>query len=204
MVTPGLAIDWHGREIIVPEEAGPFMIDQAVIEQAARQLHEHQGAGAERKPPKLAEQSLHMHKHVIIRLELGYRETEGGPVPAEPGSDCDTGPCVPGTIYEQYSVRFAPRPAREIDCGCEIPDLLDGTRIDHGALAKWVTRRRGLKPPGNPAIALANIRIRLDGEGPHHCKQEDIDIQVRPVVYSNDLLFQMLLCLNQRPGTQYS
>jgi len=203
MITPGMAIDWHGREIIVAEEAGPFPIDEAVIEKAAQPREQH-SQGSAQKPQKQEQQAHHEHHHVTIRLDLCYKETEGGPVPADPGSDCNTGPCVPGTIFEQYAVRFAPIPAREVDCECEIQDLLDGDRIDHGALVKWVTRHRSLKPPGNPCIALANIRIHRGDEGPHHCKQEDIDIHVRPIVYSNDLLFQMLLCLNQGPGPQYS
>ena len=30
-VTPGLAIDWHGREIIVPKETGPCKIPKSVL-----------------------------------------------------------------------------------------------------------------------------------------------------------------------------
>ena len=188
-LTPGLAIDWHGREILVPKEA-TLDIDEAVIEKAAQHQEQQSSRPQQQKGqrPKPQQQSRPEHHHVIIHLELCYKEIEGGPVPADPGGDCETGPCVPGTIYEKYTTQFVPTPAREVECGCEIPDLLDGDRIDHGALARWVTRHRTLRPPANPCIALANIRIHHYDDGPRHCRPEDIDIQVRPVVYSNDLL----------------
>ena len=58
MITPGMAIDWHGREIIVAEEAGPFPIDEAVIEKAA-QLREQHSQGSAQKPQKQKQQAHH-------------------------------------------------------------------------------------------------------------------------------------------------
>ena len=213
LITPGLAIDWHGREVIVPKEAGPYQIDQSIIDEAVRRQRPQPQKPQPQTPqhPKQQQQQQQQQQHgggpagqhVWIQVQLCYQETEGDPVPADPGGACDDSPCVPGTIYEGFSVRFAPTPARGVDCECRIPDLVEDGRIDHAALARWVTRHRPLEPPRNSCLALANVRIDLDGAGDAYCQHEHIDVTVRPVVYANDLLFQMFLCLNQGPGPQY-
>ncbi|HYO14626.1 MAG TPA: hypothetical protein VE685_15630, partial [Thermoanaerobaculia bacterium] len=45
----------------------------------------------------------------------------------------------------------------------------------------------------DPCITLANVR--LTGPGGHDCDPERIDITVRPIVYTNDLLLEILLSL---------
>jgi hypothetical protein len=47
------------------------------------------------------------------------------------------------------------------------------------------------KCPDDPCIPLAELRFSERG----HCRQDLIDISVRPVVFGNDLLFQLLLSM---------
>ena len=74
-----------------------------------------------------------------------------------------------------------------------IPDFITKGRLDYRALAKWVSEE--CPPcPENPCIPLANVHLDFDDEG-HHCHPGDIDIAIRPLVWTNDLLFELLWSL---------
>lgn len=188
VITPGLAIDWHGREVIVPAETKSYEIPQDVIEEAKGYHHHEPTKGASAADKKAALES------VVVQVQVVYRESDGGPVPVDTGGDCDSGPCVPGTTTEGYAVRFLPTPEKPVTCHCHVPDLVEDGGVDHAALARWVTRHVPLEPPRSAWVTLANIRV-MTSDPPQPCQHDQIDITVRPIVYSNDLLFQIDLGL---------
>src|SRR6266508_4160617 len=123
-----------------------------------------------------------------LNVVLCYQECESEPVAVLAG-DCSTGtPCTPGAIREQYRVTFEPGCADPIDVSCRFPDVISGGEIEYGALARWVTRDCP-DPPGNPCIPLANLRLDCRDDG---CDIDDIDIEIRPVVFGNAILFDIL------------
>ena len=71
--------------------------------------------------------------------------------------------------------------------------MIEEDELIHSALAHWVTRHVPHEHK-NPCITLANIDLPIDGENAH-CDDGHIDITVRPIVYSNHLLFEMFLGL---------
>ena len=66
-----------------------------------------------------------------------------------------------------------------------------GGRLNYKQLAEFVTSSCA-PVPCDPCIVLANIRLPKSGDA---CCADDIDISVRPIVYTNDLLFELLLGL---------
>jgi hypothetical protein len=207
-VTPGLAIDWHGREVIVPEATSCTIPDYVIAEAAAQQGNgkqqaqqapkksgQHGGKAGGEGPPK----------RVWVQVLIGYREEEGDPVAVDYGGDCGTATCVPGSVYERYRIHFAPTPAEGVRCQCHVPNLPSASPSElHRILADWVTRhrpKRHLVPPRDPDLVLANVPLDWADGGWRVCGS-DIDITVREVVYSNDLLFQLILGLAESPAQQ--
>jgi hypothetical protein len=176
VVRPGFAIDKWGREIVVPETTRPIAIPPEVASEAA----EH---GTADDPAGLA------------RVLLCYNECESDPTPVLAG-DCGTvDECEAGTIRERYRVIVKAGAAPPVHLGCRVPDLIFDDKIDYEALAKWVS---GGVPEvaADPCITLANLRLTADGG--HDCDPKRIDITVRPLVYTNDLLFEIILALLAR------
>jgi hypothetical protein len=123
-----------------------------------------------------------------VTVVLCYQECESEPVAVLAG-DCSTDtPCSPGAIREQYRVTFEQGCVDPIDVSCRFPDVISGGEIEYGALARWVTRDCP-DPPGNPCIPLANLRLDCRDDG---CDIDDIDIEIRPVVFGNAILFDIL------------
>jgi hypothetical protein len=176
VVHPGFAIDKWGREIVVPEATRPLAIPPEVASEAAEHRTADDPAG-------------------VVRVMLCYHQCESDPVPVLAG-DCGTvDECEAGTLRERYRVVFKPGPAPPVHLGCRVPDVIFDNKIDYEALTKWVS---GGVPElaVDPCIALANVR--LTPEGGHACDPDRIDITVRPLVYSNDLLFEIILALLAR------
>jgi hypothetical protein len=121
-----------------------------------------------------------------------YHECESDPMPILAGDCGNAQPCAPSTIREQYKIAFKEGCAPPISFECRIPEVASRRRIDYAALARWVSGTCPA-PQEEPCIPLANIR--LEGEHGHRCKPENIDITIRPIVYTNDLLFDLLLAL---------
>ncbi len=185
IVTPGFAIDKWGREIIVPEATRPIQIPPDVI------------AKARRKGGETESYSQWREKHhdddedgACVQVMICYHECETDPAPVLAG-DCHSAEvCAPGAIREGYQLKFTPRCERPNNDQCQIPHIVSEGRIDYEALVKWVTRERDcLTAPKDPCIRLAHIHLSEGG----HCDPERIDITVRPIVYTNDLLFDILL-----------
>ncbi|HEX5084104.1 MAG TPA: hypothetical protein VFY40_18805 [Blastocatellia bacterium] len=183
IVTPGFAIDKWGREIIVPEATRPIQIPPDVIAKARRK---------DEDAEFYAQRQEKHHRHdddACIQVMICYHECETDPAPVLAG-DCHSAEvCAPGVIREGYRIKFTPWCDHSNNDQCQIPHIVSEGRIDYEALVKWVTRERDcLTTPKDPCIRLAHIRLS-DG----HCDPEQIDITVRPIVYTNDLLFDILL-----------
>jgi hypothetical protein len=191
-ITPGVALDGWGREIVVPVRTAPVRIPPAVVEEACRRRESRDEDETEERPPgrRPARERDRRHGHVIVTL--CYQECESDPAPVLAG-DCGTAqPCAPGTINERYRIGFEPGRADSVDVSCRFPDVLRGGEIDYGALARWVTQECP-RPPRDPRIPLANLRLTDDKDKPaEDLEIEDVEIEIRPVVFGNDILFDLL------------
>jgi hypothetical protein len=189
-VQPGEAIDKCGREILICE---PYLVTLPDPDAAAA-TGSTPPAGTAAAVPNGGTDSGYCCDDNYVHLSVCYHECPSDPVPAM-GGDCDTsGLCSPGSIRETYRIeiddgKLAPAPTTS-----RIQDVISGGQINYGALAIYVTNSC-TKPPGDCCIPLANIRIPEPG-GKY--EQANIDITIRPIVYSNDLLYELLLAfMNQ-------
>lgn len=194
VVTAGLALDKWGREIIVPDKTGPIEIPPHLLPDPV--IDDSPDAPEDPKPRKRQRKDDHDDpggRGPVIRVLLCYHECESDPTPVRSG-DCDSGDdCVPGAIRERFRVVFKEGPAPPIRLHCRIPDLFRSDRLDYDALAKHVSEGcPGLA--ADPCIPLANIRLSRRDPG-HECDPERIDVTVRPIVYTNDLLLEIILSL---------
>ena len=174
IVTPGVAIDKHGREIIVDQETQPVMIPALPAATAPEENKE--------------QEDLHLH------VVLCYHQCTDQPAPVLTGDCNGQQVCEPGVIRERYKVELRPGCVPPAEPQMYIPDVISSGKMDYETLVKWVSREC---PPcaEDPCIPLANIHLEEEG----HCAR-DIDITVRPIVYTNDLLFQLLLSIiNEAP-----
>jgi hypothetical protein len=188
VVTSGLAIDKWGREIIVPEKTGPIEIPPHLLPDPVTDE-------PPEKPPERSQRKRDREEDndPVIRVLLCYHECESDPTPVM-GGDCDTvEECAAGSIRERFRIVFKEGPAPPVRLHCRIPDLFYGGKLDYDALAKHVSEGCPALP-ADPCIPLANIRLSRHDPG-HDCDPERIDITVRPLVYSNDLLLEIILSL---------
>jgi len=177
---PGLAIDKWGREIVVPETSAPLAIPPDVAQDAID--HPQPGGG-----PKAGG---------VVRMLLCYHECESDPTPVLAG-DCGTvDECKPGTIRERWRVAWKAGAAPPVHLGCQLPELIFNGQIDYQALAKWVSENVA-EPAQDPCVPLANVEVTAAGG--HDCDPDRIDITIRPIVYTNDLLFEIILALLKPP-----
>jgi hypothetical protein len=122
-----------------------------------------------------------------VTVTLCYHECETDPVVVLAGDCSTTTPCAPGAIEEKYSIGFEPGSADPVEVSCRFPDVLRHGEIDYGELARWVTRECPA-PPRNPCIPLANVRLDCRADG---CDIERIEIEIRPIVFGNDLMLDL-------------
>jgi hypothetical protein len=180
-VSPGVAIDALGREIIV---STPVCIDPWAPPSDACD-----------KPTK----PLDRNTEPWVTLCIAYREcqTDYGPVLVP---DCDTkNGCAAGTIVESFALKVLPKE----------PPLLEYTLPDRACFSIFhaaATRRRGAineaieaiagicaEPPADTCVPLAYVKLRMDGTiGAIRVNG------YRPRVYSNAMLLDLILCLAQR------
>jgi hypothetical protein len=196
----GLAIDKHGREVVVPcEQTFEVETPEAGSEPVEAK---HEG-----KDP--ADDCPRLQRHLL----LYYHECLAEPAPVHT-SDCDhIEPCEPSAVHERFKLKvgrgLVPSPCSPL----QIDDLIktrfrDRSRrgggsieIDykfcHEALVELVSQ-----PCANcqddPCIPLANFSLVHDSQS-GKWKVADVDITIRPIVYSNDLLFQLMMSLMYDP-----
>jgi hypothetical protein len=174
VVSPGIAIDGWGREIILPAPR--------TINPSATTDDEGTPTGTTANPG------------AVVSICLAYAETDTDPVPVLV-ADCDTpGDCAPSTVLESAAilVRETPDPAPQ-PVGCQLqqdfplppnPDLhsILANRLANGC-PDWST-------PADPCVALARVTLGAPNE---------IDAAGgRQLVYSNALLYELILCLAAR------
>jgi hypothetical protein len=125
-----------------------------------------------------------------VHLCLLYHECESDPTPVL-ASDCeDTGPCAADTIYERYKIVVRPGRVPEPPHECNLIDLVGSKGIRFESLAQWVNEECSTLPE-DPCIPLGEIFIPDQGT----CHTDDIHTDRRPIVYSNDLLYELIVGL---------
>jgi len=181
VIKPGLAIDKQGREIVVEHQTQPIRVPVTL------------------PPPDDPEQKYPGGEGHECHVLLCYHECLTEPVHVLASECQEQEPCQPGVIQERYKLIFRNGCLPPASADLTIPDVIQGEgryEMDYATLVKWVSRQC---PPcsGDPCIPLANLYI---GDASAHPCQPDIDITVRPIVYTNDLLFQLLLSLIKEPS----
>ncbi|GGN58743.1 hypothetical protein GCM10010112_12760 [Actinoplanes lobatus] len=185
-VTPGVALDGWGREIVVPARSAPVTVPPELIERVCGADGDTKG----KRPPRDQDQDRGYRDRGWVTAVLCYHECESDPAPVLDGDCGTTQPCTPGTISERYRIGFEPGRADPPDVSCRFPDVLRDGEIDYGAIARWVTRECP-RPPRDPCIPLANLRLSDDGRPAGDVEIEDVQIEVREVVLGR-LLFDVL------------
>ncbi|HJQ85652.1 MAG TPA: hypothetical protein VKA21_16305 [Candidatus Binatia bacterium] len=171
VVLPGVAIDRAGREIVVPTRAQPVPLPPSPGQETT--------GSAEPAP---CDDGAWAH------VCLCFHECESDPAPVLVGECGEVEHCVPGAVRERYRVIVREGKAKPAECPCCGSDVVSGGRINHQALAIRVTRR--CRPvPADPCILLANVRLP---RGQASVSPNDINITVRPVVYTNHLLYELV------------
>lgn len=171
VVTPGLALDKHGREIVVPCRSKKVKVDPMPAPDPAKPEPEHCGSE-------------------WAHLAICYCESQADPEPVLAGG-CDSNErCSPGAVREAYDLRVRDGKAPEVSVDCQIPQLIKGNSVNYRALVEWVSAP--CDDCEDPCITLGNIRRPQAGG---RLDATDIDISVRPVVFSLDLLWELVLAL---------
>lgn len=213
-VTPGLAIDAWGREVVVPELSRPVYLGKDLIRRVCGRDDDNcddngtpssNGYGDDKNPPAQGaddgeqtperlgngkEDHDHDHEEACLTVTLCYEECESDPVDVLAGDCGSSNPCAPGSIRERYSIRFERGCRDPYEVSCRFPDVLRNGELDYRELARFVTRECP-DPPRNSCIPVANLRVSCE-EGNCDIDDENIDITIRPVVFGNALLFDML------------
>lgn len=175
----GVALDKAGREIVVPKDSASVAIPDAPPPPP--------------RPPTTDEEKNECDEQGYAHLCICYHECAGDPEPVHTG-DCDIpDPCPPGSIKERYKLCLLPRRAPKIHAVSKIEDLISGGRLNYEALANHIT---GNCPelPAHTCIPLANVKLPAAGQ---KADEDAIDITVRPIVFTNPLLYELLLALTQ-------
>ncbi|MEZ5351533.1 MAG: hypothetical protein R2762_02770 [Bryobacteraceae bacterium] len=179
IVKPGLALDKCGREIVVHCDSNAVTIEPMPADN-----------DGDKK-----EQARHCEDE-WVHLAICYEECKTSPEPVMAGG-CDSSErCSPGAIREGYELRVIPGKAPEISVDCDIPNLIKGNSVNYRALADWVSAP--CESESETCITLANIRRGATVE------LSDIDISARPIVYSLDLLWQLVVALTHETQSRRS
>jgi hypothetical protein len=122
-----------------------------------------------------------------VQVVLCYRQCETDPAAVLSDECGDASACSASSITERYKIMVQSGKAEAPDLEATSPDLIVNGRVNYYALVERVTRQCP-KVPVDLCIPLANVKLPSDNQP---C--EEIDISVRPIVYTNDILFEMLL-----------
>jgi hypothetical protein len=202
-VTPGLAIDKCGREIIICQQSAPVPLPPPPPTATGGSGMPPENVGA---APGAATATTATGDPTntdncgcgkFVHLLLCYLECPTDPVPAF-GGDCDTqAVCSPGAIHERYQLKIVDGRLDAARTTSALTTLFSNGTFNYKALSDYV---RGLDMQARGCdccIPLANIQLPLPGKS---YTSNNIDTSVGPIVYSNDLLYEMILALNQGPS----
>lgn len=171
VVTPGIALDRAGREIIVPRTSELVTLPP--------------------RPPATGTTAGNCEPEDFVHLCICFQQCEGDPTPVMVDDCGHTTTCAASSYQERYRCFLRDCKAPDIQRVSGLPDLVLNGRLNYYALVERVTRECP-SLPADACIPLANIRLPSGDDPP---KATDIDISPRPIVYSNDLLFDMFLAL---------
>ncbi len=193
IVLPGIAIDRCGREIVVTKPSQP-------VDLPPHPRHPSENGGYQQQQQGKYEPRKYEHhdycEEEYAHVVLCYHECESDPVRAAAG-DCESvALCVAGSVREQFEVTvregFAP------ERRSNFPDVIEGRRISYAAIVDYVTRScRAL--PDDCCVPLANIRLKYTDDG----WEPEVDINIRPIVYNNRLLFDLIQSLVSKEEAEY-
>jgi hypothetical protein len=208
IVTPGFALDRLGREIVVACPSKPIPIPPVEpppgkdYEQPERGRPVEEGAnGRNEKPHEERPGRQGPDKcddddwaHIVIC----FKSCESDPEPVMAGG-CDApGPCANGTVREGYTIP-PPRLSKLDPLGIEghLHRAFKCRPFGYGDLVEWITRNCDpcVDLKTDPCLPLANIRRPAPGG-----EVKEIDIAVRPIVYTLDLLFDLILSQGAEPA----
>lgn len=174
VVTCGAAIDRCGREIIVPCNSEPQPIRS-------------KPAPDPNKPATNGD----CDKQDYVNISICFQQCDSDPTPVMV-DDCGLATrCSSSSVQERYRLEVHDGKAPEIELTSSVPDFVLNGRLNYNALVESVTRCCP-EVPVDCCIPLANICLP-NGDDP--IQVSDIDISVRPIVYSNDMLLDIMLAL---------
>jgi hypothetical protein len=186
-VTSGLAIDKWGREIVVTQDTEPQRLPKPAKEEDGSPKYDDQ-ADARRDDHHDHHDHHDDDDREWVQVLICFKECLSDPQPVVV-ADCGCEEtCAASVVRERYQVVLRPGKAPQVPSHCRFPDVINSDRIDYPALARWVTQECG-RVKGDGCIPLANVRLPRGGR----CESDDIDISVRPIVYTNDLLFELIV-----------
>jgi len=175
-MSPGVAIDPLGREIIVPE---PTAALEPPVPQGDLTVH----VGGVRRGGQ-------------VTLYLCYHECELEPAPVLVASGCDSERyCENGLVRERYRLEWRDGAGRrpgyaEKQCELLFGELPPG-RARYEVMCRLLHNTCGV--PSETCVPIATLTI--DAEG---VVQEIDNCTYRRTLYSNAVLFDLIMCLAQR------
>ena len=206
VVLPGVAIDKCGREITVCQPSDPFPLPAP---QPAPPVSTGTGSGAPSAPgapgtvatnapsaptvaAPLPATSDCSDSGVYKHLSICYHECPTDPSPAL-GGDCDSeAVCTPGSIREKYCLKLCDGKLCPASTTSPLQSVVAGGALNYAMLATYVAN---LQCPGSSmdcCIPLANIQIPTV---PQTYTQNSINVAIRPLLYTADMLYELLLAL---------
>jgi hypothetical protein len=103
--------------------------------------------------------------------------------------------CTPGSIREKYCLKLVDGKLCPAPTTSPLQGVLSGGALNYSMLATYVANLQCCGPIDDCCIPLANIQIPVQ---PNTYTPGSIDISIRPMVYTADMLYELLLaCLNQ-------
>lgn len=182
VVGPGVALDALGREIVVPVASTSIDVRQPT------------DACGRPSGERIVQQTT-------VQLCLIYHECEDEPVPVR-AADCGgRQDCAHSLFRERYGivVRVGGPPEQAIACsfpGMFVPPALGETPPSvHARLAERLSQRCA-EVSGDVCVVLASLTLPASIDDP--ITPAMIDPSVRPLVYGNDLLFELIQCLAEQ------
>jgi hypothetical protein len=208
VVSPGVAIDKCGREIIVCQQSDPIPLPppQPQPQPPANVAGGgDQGGGAAPANPapgaapalppgsKAASTCADDAGSTYCYLSICYHECQTDPSPAF-GGDCDTqSMCSPGAIRERYCLKLTNGRLCPASTTSPLQAVIsNGGGINYGLLASYVSKAPCLGAIQDCCIPLANIQIPTLPATTYM-----IDGTICPIVFTNDLLYQLIVAISQ-------
>lgn len=210
VVSPGVALDKCGREIVVCQPSDPFTLPQpqplpppvppspgqmpaggTISNAGSTTTGASTGQSVGGTNPTMANGDCNdtgLYKH----LSICYHECPTDPSPAL-GGDCDNqAMCTPGSIRERYCLKLCDGKLCPASTTSSLSTVISNGVLNYGMLAQYVTNLQCCTPGEDCCIALANIQIPVQGSS---YTQNSIDTTIRPLVYTANMLYELILAL---------